>query len=184
MHTAFHSLLVNVNSRPKTLEYISQILRHNERRVQLACDEKLLARDGFVINLMTVLQQLSVKIKLDRVDPNFPFYKDSLISVENDTKLRFTEEEYKAFVEREFATAATQNANFQSQCWFLTLQSHHLGFMPAIQRYRQKVRAIKELQKLIDEIDRTKTHWENTPYAKRNKQFRDRWLKQLKKLTR
>lgn len=183
MHTVFHSLLVNVNSRPITLEYISQVLLHNERRVQIASDEKLLARDGFLINLMVVLQQLSVKIKLDRVDPLFPFYSNSLIYIEGDTKLRFTEDEYKKFVERDFKNIE-HNANFQTQCWFLTLQAHHLGFMPAIQRYRQKTRAIKELQKLIDELEKTKSHWENTPYAKRNKQFRDRWIKQLKKLNR
>lgn len=183
MHNVFYSLLVNVNTRPKTLEYISQILRHNERRVQFASDEKLLARDGFAINLMCVLQQLSVKIKLDRIDLYYPFYKNSLVFIEQDTKLRFTEEEYKKFIESNY-TNTESNVNFQTQCWFLTLQAHHLGFMPAIQRYRQKSRAIKELQKLIDEIDRTKSHWENTPYASRNKQFRDRWLKQLKKLTR
>ncbi|XP_065369724.1 ubiquitin conjugation factor E4 B [Calliphora vicina] len=183
MHSVFLSLLVNVNTRPKTLEYISHILRHNERRVQFASDEKLLARDGFAINLMCVLQQLSVKIKLDRIDLYYPFYKNSLIFIEQDTKLRFTDEEYRKFLEKDYANTES-NANFQTQCWFLTLQSHHLGFMPAIQRYRQKSRAIKELQKLIDEIDRTKSHWENTPYASRNKQFRDRWLKQLKKLTR
>lgn len=183
MHTVFHSLLVNVNSRPLTLEYISQILLHNERRVQIASDEKLLARDGFLINLMVVLQQLSVKIKLDRVDPLFPFYTNSLIYIESDTKLRFTNEEFKNFLERDFKDTHPES-NFQTQCWFLTLQAHHLGFMPAIQRYRQKTRAIKELQKLIDELEKTKSHWENTPYAKRNKQFRDRWIKQLKKLNR
>ncbi|XP_013109413.2 ubiquitin conjugation factor E4 B [Stomoxys calcitrans] len=185
MHSVFHSLLVNVNTRPKTLEYISQILRHNERRVQFASDEKLLARDGFAINLMCVLQQLSVKIKLDRIDSLYPFYKNSLIYIEQDTKLRFTEEEYKQFLDQKIViNTQTQSANFQTQCWFLTLQAHHLGFMPAIQRYRQKSRAIKELQKLIDEIDRTSSHWEATPFASRNKQFRDRWQKQLKKLTR
>ncbi|XP_075165456.1 ubiquitin conjugation factor E4 B-like [Haematobia irritans] len=184
MHSVFHSLLVNVNTRPKTLEYISQILRHNERRVQFASDEKLLARDGFAINLMCVLQQLSVKIKLDRIDSLYPFYKNSLIYIEQDTKLRFTEEEYKQFLEQNIIVNAETQANFQTQCWFLTLQAHHLGFMPAIQRYRQKSRAIKELQKLIDEIDRTSSHWEATPFASRNKQFRDRWQKQLKKLTR
>ncbi|XP_061397398.1 ubiquitin conjugation factor E4 B [Musca vetustissima] len=187
MYSVFHSLLVNVNTRPKTLDYISQILRHNERRVQFASDEKLLARDGFAINLMCVLQQLSVKIKLDRIDPQYPFYKNSLIYIEQDTKLRFTEEEYKQFLDQHFTatnTETTPQPNFQTQCWFLTLQAHHLGFMPAIQRYRQKCRAIKELQKLIEEIDRTTSHWEATPFASRNKQFRDRWQKQLKKLMR
>ncbi|XP_017859364.1 PREDICTED: ubiquitin conjugation factor E4 B [Drosophila arizonae] len=183
MHTVFHSLCVNASSRPKTLEYISQILRHNDRRVQFASDEKLLARDGFVINLMSVLQQLSVKIKLDRIDPNFHYYSNSLVNIEQDTKIRYSEEEYKNFLAKNFSTPA-ENVNFQTQCWFLTLQSHHLGYLPAIQRYRQKVRAIKELQKLIDELDRTKPHWVNSRYANRNNQFKERWEKQLRKLNR
>lgn len=74
--------------------------------------------------------------------------------------------------------------NFQTHCWFLTLHAHHLAIMPAIQRYRQKLRAIKELQRMIDEIDRTKSQWENTLLAIRHKQFRERWMKQLKKLNR
>uniref|UniRef100_A0A1A9UJ04 Ubiquitin conjugation factor E4 B n=1 Tax=Glossina austeni TaxID=7395 RepID=A0A1A9UJ04_GLOAU len=183
MHSVFHSLFVNVNSRPKTLKYIAEILCHNQRRVQFASDEKMLARDGLVINLMNVLQQLSVKIKLDRIDPQYPFYRDSLIEIHGDTRLRFNREESEKFWITEYIHTAS-NPNFQTHCWFLTLQAHHLGFMPAIQRYRQKSRAIKELQKLIGELDRTKSHWENTPYASRNKQFRDRWHKQLKKLTR
>ncbi|XP_034475164.1 ubiquitin conjugation factor E4 B isoform X2 [Drosophila innubila] len=183
MHTVFHSLCVNASSRPKTLDYVAKILRHNDRRVQFASDEKLLARDGFVINLMSVLQQLSVKIKLDRIEPNFHYYNNSLVNIEQDTKIRFNEEEYKSFLARDFA-APVQNVNFQTQCWFLTLQAHHLGYLPAIQRYRQKVRAIKELQKLIDELDRTKPHWVNSRYANRNNQFKERWEKQLRKLNR
>ncbi|XP_016976764.1 ubiquitin conjugation factor E4 B [Drosophila rhopaloa] len=183
MHVVFHSLCVNASSRPKTLEYISKILRHNDRRVQFASDEKLLARDGFVINLMSVLQQLSVKIKLDRIEPNFHYYKNSLVNIEQDTKIRYSEEEYRNFLARDFSQPV-ENPNFQTQCWFLTLQAHHLGYLPAIQRYRQKVRAIKELQKLIDELDRTKPHWVNSRYANRNNQFKERWEKQLRKLNR
>ncbi|EDW76160.1 uncharacterized protein Dwil_GK14814 [Drosophila willistoni] len=184
MHTVFHSLCVNASSRLKTLEYIGRVLRHNDRRVQFASDEKLLARDGFVINLMSVLQQLSVKIKLDRIDSSFHYHKNSLINIEQDTKIRYNEEEYKSFVAREYNSPSAETANFQTQCWFLTLQAHHLGYLPAIQRYRQKVRAIKELQKLIDELDRTKPHWVNSRYANRNNQFKERWEKQLRKLNR
>ncbi|XP_022216547.2 ubiquitin conjugation factor E4 B [Drosophila obscura] len=183
LHGIFHSLCVNASSRPKTLEYIGNILRRNERRVQFASDEKLLARDGFVINLMSVLQHLSVKIKLDRIEPNYHYMKNSEVSIEQDTKIRYNEEEYKSFVGREFSEPVKE-INFQTQCWFLTLQAHHLGYMPAIQRYRQKMRAIKELQKLIDELDRTKQHWVNSRYATRNNQFKERWEKQLRKLNR
>ncbi|XP_017025886.1 ubiquitin conjugation factor E4 B [Drosophila kikkawai] len=183
MHVVFHSLCVNASSRAKTMEYIAKILRHNDRRVQFASDEKLLARDGFVINLMSVLQQLAVKIKLDRIDPHFHYHKNSLVNIEQDTKIRYNEEEYRNFLARDFSQPV-ENANFQTQCWFLTLQAHHLGYLPAIQRYRQKVRAIKELQKLIDELDRTKPHWVNSRYANRNNQFKERWEKQLRKLNR
>ncbi|KAH8412425.1 hypothetical protein KR009_001922 [Drosophila setifemur] len=185
MHSVLHSLCVNASSRPKTLEYIGKILRYNDRRVQFASDEKLLARDGFVINLMSVLQQLAVKIKLDRIDPNFHYYPNSLINIEQDTKIRYNDEEYRNFLARDFAQPVQlEKVNFQTQCWFLTLQAHHLGYLPAIQRYRQKVRAIKELQKLIDELDRTKPHWVNSRYASRNNQFKERWEKQMRKLTR
>ncbi|XP_033150682.1 LOW QUALITY PROTEIN: ubiquitin conjugation factor E4 B [Drosophila busckii] len=185
MYRVFHSLCLNSSSRVPTLEYVSHILRHNDRRVQFASDEKLLARDGFVINLMSVLQMLSVKIKLDRVEPHYHYYKNCYINIEQDTKIRFSEEEYKSFLAREHSqTVDIPNLNFQTHCWFLTLQAHHLGYLPAIQRYRQKVRAIKELQKLIDELDRTKPHWVNSRYAHRNNQFKERWEKQLRKLNR
>lgn len=67
-------------------------------------------------------------------------------------------------------------------CWFLTLQSHHLGMIPAIQRYHKRLRGIKELQRLIDELNSTKSQWENTPAARRNRQLRERWMQQVKKL--
>lgn len=37
---------------------------------------------------------------------------------------------------------------------------------------------------MIDELDKTKSQWENMSFASRNIQFRDRWMKQLKKLNR
>ncbi|XP_055375638.1 ubiquitin conjugation factor E4 B [Condylostylus longicornis] len=180
MHSVFHSFLVNIESRNSMLMYISLILKSNARRIQFHVDEKSLARDGFMLNLMGVLQQLSVKIKLPRVDPLYPFHWESMVDIEKDTKLRFDDSQYNEFVKK----VETAPPNFQTQCWFLTLQAHHLGIMPAIQRYRQKIRAIKELQRLIDEIDRTKSQWEHKPLAHRNRQFRERWMKQLKKLTR
>lgn len=98
LHTIFHNLLKNVDSRNNVLSYFSQILGNNDKRTQFQSDEKKLARDGFMLNLMTVLQKLSVKIKLERVDPKYPFRTDSLVSIEKDTKLRFDENEFKNWV--------------------------------------------------------------------------------------
>lgn len=74
--------------------------------------------------------------------------------------------------------------NFQTHCWFLTLHTHHLSIIPAIQRYTKRLRAIKEINRMITELNDTKSQWENSPYAARNKQLYQRWTHQIKKLNR
>lgn len=95
LHFIFHSLLRSAESRGDVLKYLSQILFSNEKRTQFQSEEKRLGRDGFMLNVMSVLQKLSIKIRLDRVDPTYPFNKNALVSIEKDTKLRFDENEYK-----------------------------------------------------------------------------------------
>lgn len=98
LHDAFHNLLKNIESRNGVLMYFSNILKRNEKRTQFHSDEKKLSRDGFMLNVMTVLQKLSVKIKLERVDPKYPFHFESLVVIEKDTKLRFDENEYRNWI--------------------------------------------------------------------------------------
>lgn len=44
------------------LAYISALLKHNEKRTQLQSDDRSLAGDGFMLNLLSVLQMLSLKV--------------------------------------------------------------------------------------------------------------------------
>lgn len=189
MHDIFHNLLKNVESRNGVLMYFSNILKRNEKRTQFHSDEKKLSRDGFMMNVMTVLQKLSVKIKLERIDPRYPYHFESLIVIEKDTKLRFDDTEYKNWIKSGInALSADEDfkrqiqPNFQTQCWFLTLHAHHLAVMPAVQRYNKRLRAIKEIRRMVDELKSTRSQWENSPVAARNKQLYDRFSVQLKKL--
>lgn len=100
LHSIFHNLLINVESRNSVLMYFSAILRQSEKRTRLHNEEKQLAPDGFMLNLMVVLQKLSVKIKLERVDHMYPFHWESMIVIAKDTKLRFDENEYKTWLEK------------------------------------------------------------------------------------
>lgn len=75
-------------------------------------------------------------------------------------------------------------ANFQTHCWFLTLHAHHLAIMPAIQRYGKQLRAIKEINRMISELTKTRAQWENTPAAARNNEVFNRWKQQIKNLNR
>lgn len=98
LHAVVHSLLKNVESRHSVLMYFSAILKHNDKRTQFQFDEKSLARDGFMLNVLSVLQRLSVRVKLERVDSMYPFHWQSMIQIAKDTKLRFDEPAYEKFV--------------------------------------------------------------------------------------
>lgn len=79
----------------------------------------------------------------------------------------------------------TTNANppnFHTECWFMTLHAHHLAIMPAIQRYNKRLRAIKEIRRMVDELQNTKPQWERTGHNIRNNMLIERFSQQLKKL--
>ena len=63
----------------------------------------------------------------------------------------------------------------------MTLQAHHLGILPCIRRYQRRLRALKELQKMVEELERTKTIWSANPaMAYRNKQMLKKYKSQVK----
>lgn len=163
---------------------MAHILNINEKRVQYNADERNLAKDGFMLNFLSVLQHLSVKIKLDKIDIYYPYHEDSLISLRDDTKVRFTTQEFNEWLADLRKEKQFEAPKFVTQCWFLTLHAQHLGIISSIQRYSKRLRAIKELQRMVDELKSTKAQWENGPSARRNQQFCDRWSGQIKKLSR
>lgn len=46
-----------------------------------------------MMNLLSILQNLSVKIKLNKMDFMYPFHPSSLVNIQNDTRLIFTSQE-------------------------------------------------------------------------------------------
>lgn len=91
LHSIFHSLVRNTSNCALVFKYLSQILLSNEKRTQFHSEEKMLGYDGF-------MQKLPIKIKLNRVDPKYPFNDKSLVSIEKDTKMRFDDTEYKNWI--------------------------------------------------------------------------------------
>uniref|UniRef100_A0A182U099 Ubiquitin conjugation factor E4 B n=1 Tax=Anopheles melas TaxID=34690 RepID=A0A182U099_9DIPT len=183
LHSIFLVLLSNQYSRYEMLNYIAAILKSNAKRIQYNADDRFLAKDGFMLNFMSVLQLLSVKINLSRIDPLYPHHPESLVEIEDETKLKFSSQEYADWLGTLKDVKDWEQHKFVTHCWFLTLHAHHLGIIPAIQRYNKLLRATKELQRMVDELNATKTQWENTPLARRNKQIRDRCVSQMNKLS-
>ncbi|KAL1117669.1 hypothetical protein AAG570_003984 [Ranatra chinensis] len=184
LHKIFHDILVNGTSRDLMLAYIATLLRNNEKRTQMHSDDRALAGDGFMLNLLSVLQMLSVKIKMDKIDPLYPFHSSSRIDVKNDTRLKFSSQEASDWLASLNQSTVWKEPKFPTQCWFLTLHCHTLSLIPAMHKYQRRLRSLRDLQKLVDEMQNSEEQWKTLPFATRNKELIKRWKHQIKKLTR
>lgn len=181
LNKIMYNLVVNSCSRDTTLDYISKVLVSNEKRCKMRVDERTIAGDGFMLNLLSALQELSVKIKLDKVDPMYMFNsKHSLIDLSSDTRLKFTSQEAAEWIS---TLKPLTDVKFSTRCWFLTLYCHHVALIPAFTKHTRRYRTVRDLQKLIDEIANSESEWKNSPQiAARNKELMKKWRLQLKKL--
>ena len=71
---------------------------------------------------------------------------------------------------------------FPTECYFLTQHCHHLSVLPAARKYQRRIRATRELQRMVDELTAAEPQWLHLPVASRNKQHLSRWRSQIKRL--
>ena len=95
------------------------------------------------------------------------FYR---LVLKDESRLKSTAQEAAEYTES--LTKAGQPAkepNFPTECWFLTLQSHHVGVLPIVRRYQRRLRHLRELQKMVDDMEKSEPAWRNHPSAARNR---------------
>ncbi|XP_029679910.1 ubiquitin conjugation factor E4 B-like, partial [Formica exsecta] len=183
LHKMFDTILANSSCRDATLAYLAALLRHNDKRVQIQTEDNFsLAGDGFMLNLLSILQMLSVNIKLDTVDPLYPFHPSNFIEIKNDTRLKLTSQEVAEWQKHLDSTHKWTEPKFPTQCWFLTLHCHHIALLPALQNYRRKLYDSEGLQEMLDELQATESQWKDGPLAEHNKDLIEQWKQQLKQL--
>ncbi len=180
----FYALLANSGSREATLQWIAVALKRNEKRSMINVESRLVAGDGFFLNLAAVMHQLSLKIKLDKVDIFYPFHPHSRISnsVANETKIKVNSQESQQWVEQlnqPDSGHIWQECKFPTECWFMTLHAQHLAYLPAARRHQRRMRALKDYQKLVDEMQNSETEWSQTPAARRNRELIAMWQEQV-----
>lgn len=73
-----------------------------------------------------------------------------------------------------------QEPKFPTECYFLTVQAHHLSILPITRKYTRRLRAIRDLTRMCDEMEKAEVAWKNTPIASRNKELLARWKSQVK----
>ncbi|XP_059145993.1 ubiquitin conjugation factor E4 B-like isoform X2 [Physella acuta] len=178
-----HNMLLNSPTREATLNLISKVLDRNAKRSQIQFDERFLSGDGFMLNLMSVLQKLSEKIDLDKIDIYYPFHCTKRLSLQNKSRMRFTEKEVEEWSQQNLQSLKDQQEpKFATECFFLTLHCHHLAILPVTRKYQRRLRAIRDLHRLISDMEAAEPQWKNLPTAGRSREQLKRWKSQYQRL--
>ncbi|KAK7497939.1 hypothetical protein BaRGS_00010810 [Batillaria attramentaria] len=162
-YKVIHSLLVHTDTREVTMDYLTQLLERNSKRAQIQVDERVVSGDGFMLNLMSVLEMLSFKILLDKVDPYYPFHPKSRISISSEARFSCTSQEAEAWVDemKKKDQPPWQAPNFSTECFYLTLHAHHLSIIPIMRKYQRRLRAIRDLNRMIEEMEGNHPQWKS-----------------------
>lgn len=180
----FYALLANNGSREATLQWITLALKFNEKRSMMNVESRLVAGDGFCMNLAAIMHQMSTKIKLERVDQYYPFHPRGRLTanVSGETKIKVTSQDHQQWTD-ELSRAESghvwNECKFPTECWFLTLHAQHLAYLPAARRHQRRMRALKDYQKLIDDMQSTEADWSQTPASRRNRELIKMWQDQV-----
>ncbi|XP_035512306.1 ubiquitin conjugation factor E4 B isoform X1 [Morone saxatilis] len=181
-----HNILLNGETRESALNYMAALVNYNVKKAQMQTDDKLVSADGFMLNFLWVLQQLSMKIKLETVDPYYIFHPRCRLVVSlEETRLKATMEELKSWLsELHEDPTKFSEPKFPTECFFLTLHTHHLSILPGCRRYIRRLRAIRELNRTVEELKNSESQWKDSPLASRHREMLKRCKTQLKKLVR
>ncbi|KAM6108997.1 ubiquitin conjugation factor E4 B isoform 2-T2 [Pterocles gutturalis] len=181
-----HSILLNGETREAALNYMAAIVNANMKKAQMQTDDRLVSTDGFMLNFLWVLQQLSTKIKLETVDPMYIFHPRCRIDLPTDeTRVKATMEDLTAWIAELYRDPSPfSEPKFPTECFFLTLHAHHLSILPSCRRYIRRLRAIRELNRTVEDLKNNESQWKDSPLATRHREMLKRCKTQLKKLVR
>ncbi|XP_020637875.3 ubiquitin conjugation factor E4 B isoform X1 [Pogona vitticeps] len=181
-----HSVLLNGETREAALSYMAAVVNANMKKAQMQTDDRLVSTDGFMLNFLWVLQQLSLKIKLETVDPSYIFHPRCRILLPPDeTRVKATMEDVGGWMtELSRDLSLFSEPKFPTECFFLTLHAHHLSILPSCRRYIRRLRAIRELNRTVEDLKNNESQWKDSPLATRHREMLKRCKTQLKKLVR
>ncbi|KAM7139302.1 ubiquitin conjugation factor E4 B isoform 2-T2 [Macrochelys suwanniensis] len=181
-----HSILLNGETREAALSYMAAVVDANMKKAQMQTDDRMVSTDGFMLNFLWVLQQLSTKIKLETVDPTYIFHPRCRITIPMDeTRVKATMEDVTGWMAELYRDQSPcSEPKFPTECFFLTLHAHHLSILPSCRRYIRRLRAIRELNRTVEDLKNNESQWKESPLATRHREMLKRCKTQLKKLVR
>lgn len=177
-----HSMLVSMESRDFCLTFMGAVLQRNHRKAQMQVDDRQVASDGFMLNFMTVLQQLCGKVKIEKVDSLYLHHPKSRVDVTQETRLKLTSQQVADWKQELAKKNSWLEPKFPTECFFMAIEAHHLALLPACRRHSRRQRAHRDLTRMIEHLESHESEWMETPMASRNKSLLKKWREQIKKI--
>merc|ERR1719471_541704 len=119
-----------------------------------------------------------MKVKQDKVDPLYLYTDACKVDTSEDSRIKTNSNEFKEFRDKQ---EKGKEMNFPTECWWLTLYAHHVGVLPIIRRYQRRLRALREYQKMVDDLEKSEPAWRNHPSASHNRSMIKKWKQQIKR---
>lgn len=179
MFKVVHSLLVSSDARDECLNFLASVLTRNAKKSQIQADEKLLATDGFMINIVSVLQQLCVKVKPEKVDKCYLIHPQCRLDISQFSTIKASKEEIEAWKNELETGKLWVDPKFPTECFFFTYMCHHVSIIPSMRNYIQRMRAIRDMNRLINELESHEAEWKHTTLAARNRLLLKKWKEQI-----
>ncbi|XP_064383818.1 ubiquitin conjugation factor E4 B-like [Halichondria panicea] len=152
-----HSVLRCPDIRTSALTFVQQMIAINAHKTKLHIDVRHFSSDSTMANLLSVLLQLSVKVKLSTVDPLYLFNPNSRLFIDKETRLNFSSKDLEA-KQKELVSQEHFNsvAKFPTECFFLTAHCIYITWTSFYRRYRQGFHEIRHFRAAITQLERSK----------------------------
>lgn len=150
--------------RDKVLDWFALVINSNHKRRAMRIDMTTVSSDGFMINVNTILGQLCEPFidasfsKLDRVDIDY-LRRHPRVDVKDETKINADQEDSDTY----YNNQVEGSNNFISDCFFLTVASHHYGTEAARNRLKDMDRELKHMNKQIEQFETERHKYVSNP---------------------
>lgn len=149
-------------SRNNFLKYLGRIIDLNHKRLALQVQPNTVSSDGFILNISAVLIRFCEPFadvygsKIDKISTNY-FKASPLYDISDETKIVGDNASSLIF----YSERVSEEPNFISHVFYLTVAYLHYGFGGAINSQNRLKKRLEDLEPRLDYMEKKLAEWGN-----------------------
>ncbi len=151
-------------ARTRILDWFALTVNKNHKKRAMRIDYKTVASDGFMFNVVSVLDQLCEPFmdarfgKIDRIDADY-LRRDPRVDISDETKINVDQKGADDF----YGVRVGGKSNFISEVFFLTVAAHHYGTEAAQTTIGSRRKTVQRHAKDLEQFELERKKYENDP---------------------